>query len=404
LRRFLIALGALALVLVPTAVVQELADAAPVLAFEATFDTPSDFYNRFDYGYSGVAPIRPGDITTFHGDHNQSCQGPTTLRDVHIGTSGATAVDFHEMFWWCAPSGEPTTGHMMTGVDTLAYNHSWFAPQPYFSNVSKVCWDVNATALSRRKWLEVQFVSQADATRYPTGTPTITGGQQSQARGTGGFDLGYTHPGFREDAPNTGIFPQGGTLAGLALFDSSLQWFDHQDQWSDTSFPYPPAPLAGTDKATRYTNCIENTDHGTVKVTQNTPVHAQFAPNGVVVRELEGQIPQHPVRVVFHDSNYDPMKDDRYNADFLTWHWDNVRVWTEGGTPPTSTTTTTTTAPPTTTTTVPPTTTTTIPPTTTTTVPPTTTTTVPDPCPASFAADARAWCAEVEARLDVLEG
>ena len=41
---------------------------------------------------------------------------------------------------------------------------------------------------------------------------------------------------------------------------------------------------------------------------------------------MPGQIPQHPVRVVFQDDNYDPPKDDDYNPNVLTWHWDNIHI------------------------------------------------------------------------------
>ena len=51
--------------------------------------------------------------------------------------------------------------------------------------------------------------------------------------------------------------------------------------------------------------------------------------------DLPGQIPQQPVKVVFQDDNYDPVKDDRYDPNTLTWHWDNVQVFAEQvGEPP----------------------------------------------------------------------
>ena len=32
------------------------------------------------------------------------------------------------------------------------------------------------------------------------------------------------------------------------------------------------------------------------------------------------------MRVVFQDDEYDGMKDDRYDPNVLTWHWDNIHV------------------------------------------------------------------------------
>ena len=45
---------------------------------------------------------------------------------------------------------------------------------------------------------------------------------------------------------------------------------------------------------------------------------------------MAGQIPQHPVRVVFQDDNYDRPKADDYNPNVVTWHWDNIHI--EAGT------------------------------------------------------------------------
>jgi len=294
------------------------------LKFSETFDTSAGFYERFDYGYSGISPLfTPGTsgVNNYHGDHDDECNGPLTARSVDLGgTSGANLI-FDEAFWWCAPNG-PDTGHVMTGVDTLGYNHAWFSPKETFVGVQQVCWDINRTAMSHRKWTEIHFTDIADATRYPVGTVTAAG--NSEARGTGGYDLGYTNPDFRQTAPNNGLFPESGTLAGLVDNGGTVGWFQNQDQWQGNSPFYGwPGVNAGADKATRYTNCLSNQSDGqTMKLLQKQ-VDQTF-------RELiiPGQIPQHPVRISFHDANYDPIKDSNYQADRLTWHWDNIRVYT----------------------------------------------------------------------------
>jgi len=319
---------------------------AASLAFEAQFATPADFYNRFDYGYSGLNPYDwNGDaIESFHGDHNLACQAPTTDRTVHF-TGNQTTLGFAELFWPCAPNG-PDSGHLMTGVDTIAYNIAWFSPRPMFTAVSKVCWDINLTALSKRKWTQVMFVSAADAVRYPAGTSGSQGRGGPQARGTGGFDLGYTSPDFRQNDPNTGIFPQGGTLAGFKSVHGNAAWFQNQDTW--TAGPTVPGEGLSlisnvTDKAARYKHCLENMPNNVVRFTQDTPT-------GPRSLNMPGQIPQHPVRVVFQDDNYDPPKDDFYDPNFVTWHWDNVQVFTADSAPPSTSQAPTTTVPATTTT------------------------------------------------------
>jgi len=377
---------------------------AASLEFEAQFGTSADFYNRFDYGYSGPNPWEwPASerIINFHGDHSTACGGPTTDRNVAF-TGNTPNLGFAELFWWCAPSGEPGTGHVMTGVDTVSYNYAWFSPKPAFAGITKVCWDANATLISSRKWLEIMFVGAADAVRYPAGVDTGS----SKARGTGGFDLGYTNPNSRSfNGPTTGIHPQGGTLAGFEYSSNgTVSWFQNQDTWM--TLAAGGTFNAGADKASRFKNCLENQANNTITYTQVTP-------SGTRNVTLQGQIPQDARRVVFQDNNYNPPKGDNYNANVVTWHWDNIQVFTSA-VPPTPTTTvaptttqatTTTTAATTTlpTTTAPTTTTTTtLPTTTTTTLPPTTTTTVP-PCPTSFNAAELAWCQLVNARLDALE-
>jgi hypothetical protein len=293
-------------------------DAAPT--FQADFSTAEDFYERFDYGYTGVNPWEvPDDAVkrSFHGDHNEACEAPTTDREVSFGGDRSN-LDFSELFWHCAPGNDPSKGHVMTGVDTFGYNIAWFSPKALFTNTSKVCWDINETQLSGRKWTQVLFVSEEDATRYPAGSDTAAG--PAAARGTGGFDLGYTSPDFRADpGPHSGIFPQGGTLAGLKLVMGAPSWFQDQDTWTQRFEGEGYLVTGVTDKAERYTHCLTNEPGNVVRLTQATPT-------GTRTIDMPGQIPQWPVRVVFQDDNYDSPKDDGYDPKAVTWHWDNVQI------------------------------------------------------------------------------
>ena len=388
---------------------------AEALAFEANFATASDFYDRFDYGYSGQSPydMQGGSqVFNFHGDHNVACQGPTTDRNVAIG-GPASNVDFSQMFWHCAPGGSDT-GHVMTGLSTTGYNIVWFSPKPQFTAVQKVCWDINATMMSRRKWTQVVFVSAADSIRFPAGTATQGSGFTSKARGSGGFDLGFPNPDHRTGSgPSTGIDPIH-PIAGFMSLDGSANYFVNAGWTSQFNGPNyhgdPQDRDQTTDKAARYKHCLERVGTTQVKLTRDTPGQ------GTVSYTMSGTIPQGAVRVVFEDDEYDGVKDDRWQANLLTWHWDNIQVFTEGAAPPTTTTVpattttaatttaaTTTTQPPTTTTTTAATTTTTTTLPTTTTTAATTTTTLPA-CPATFNAGELAWCQQVNARLDALEG
>jgi hypothetical protein len=303
----------------------------------------------------------------------------------------------------------------MTGHDTVGYNIAWFSPQPTFTDVGKVCWDINETAMSRRKWTQVVFVPHADAIRYPAGA-TNNELPSNTSRGTGGFDLGFVNPDFRSaNGPTDGIVSHSGTF-GFRDLDGSASTFLDGTNLSQFVGPDGAGREQTSDKAARYTHCLENAANNTVTYTKDTPV-------GTFVRTLQGQIPQGDIRVVFEDDEYDGMKDSpaggqpdgRYDPNVLTWHWDNIQVFATDSTPVTTTSSSTssststassTSQPPTTTstsTTVPSSTTTTVKPTTTT-IPGSTTTTLPAlVCPAGFTTPQRTWCLNVNAHIAALE-
>ncbi|NNE11572.1 MAG: hypothetical protein HKN41_04920 [Ilumatobacter sp.] len=289
--------------------------AAPSEGFVATFDTASDFYNRFDYGFSGFDPAansNPDRIVSWRGDHDRACGAPTTSRTIDVDRNtnvplGGTVADFDEMFWWCR-------GHMMTAVDVVGYNIAWFAPRPYFTDISRVCWDVNLTQMSSRKWTQVLFVSETDATAHPS------------QRGSGGYDLGYTNPMFRGQpgTPSAEILPVAGDLAGLQVLNNGhFRWFENQDHWTTDQNSSQPV-MGSTDKATRYTHCVEQLDPGTIRFTQERPA----SHGGFQQVDVPGTIPRGPVRVVFQDDNYNAPKGEHYDPNVLTWHWDNIVVET----------------------------------------------------------------------------
>ena len=375
------------------------ADTQPT--FSATFDSPGDFAALFDHGYSGAESWNfPDGIGSYQGDHSAAdpCSDPYTSRTISLSGTGTTA-DVEQPFYWCAPSG-PASGHLMTAVNTVGYNIAWFSPKDAFSGIQKVCWDINETELSHRKWTQVVFVDAADAVKYPAGTPTYPD-DGGYARGSGGFDLGYTSPEFSDpNGPTTRILDGDGSQAGFKTQTGSVEWWQGGDFIS-----HDYSQLTGiTDKATRYTSCLEQQSGG-VRLPRATP-------GGVQTFDIPGaQIPQDARRVVFEDDNYDPPKDTvAYSPDRLTWHWDNIQVFTAGGVPPSTTTPSTSQAPTTTlpsSSTSPPTSATTTSPSTSltpSTTLPTTTTTVPDPCAAFTDPGQHDWCASIEARLTALGG
>ncbi len=316
--------------------------------FVATFASSSDL-NRFDFGFSGQSPLTftdPGNlgITDYMGDHNQMCSGPDQQRAIHVGGSKAS-LDFSQMFWWCAPGGSPSAGHLMTGVNTVGYNIAWFSPKPVFNDVTGACWDINETNMSRRKWTQVLFVDDADAHRYPvtpdeTKAPLAPNLAPMPARGTGGFDLGFVSPEFSDSNGATtniisgGIDGQHQTLRGFKESYGMTPFWFQDGEFTTPSFGGAGGrvELGGLDKATRYTHCIWNDT-----INGQDVVHlAEMTPDGRQDFDMPGHIPTGKIRVVFEDDNYNPPKDEppenpdgTYSADRLTWHWDNVKVFTD---------------------------------------------------------------------------
>ena len=65
-----------------------------------------------------------------------------------------------------------------------------------------------------------------------------------------------------------------------------------------------------TDKAARYTTCIENAPGNQIQITNNRP-------DGPRIYLVPGQIPQDARRVVFHDAEYDGPKRGDYNPNVV---------------------------------------------------------------------------------------
>jgi hypothetical protein len=274
--------------------------------FLATFDTPSDFYGRFNM-YAGNFVdhqlhrvdwwLRNGGATpeVVQGDHDMSCGGPDTVRNLDVRNP-----DWTQYFWYCAPGGDPSKGHVMTGFTTSGYVIFGFSPNRSFSNVHKVCWDINATEEGGGKWTNMVIVPEALYQRFAP-------------------RLDYTSPGFNNDG--TGDF--------------NIQAEDHPglDVWGIKDFRGGQHFYVGTemlmdddivrttsDKAARYQHCVEETSPTTSRLTVARPG------GGTSVYDLASGMPDGTVRVIFQDDMYDPVKRDGYSPNAVTWHWDNILI------------------------------------------------------------------------------
>ena len=138
------------------------------------------------------------------GDHNHVCEAPTTARTVHVANRS-------EMLWHCAPGGDPAKGHLMTSMNTTGYGILSFSPNRTFTNVGRVCWDINATDLGGGKWTNVILVPEAEYLRHPN---TV-----AKQAAEGPYRMDYTTPGFNIDnAPGDFNIQTDNVLAGNAPF------------------------------------------------------------------------------------------------------------------------------------------------------------------------------------------
>lgn len=221
------------------------------------------------------------------GDHNMSCQGPTTQRVVHASGDGRDP----EAFWTCAPQGA-ASGHLMTSMgDIDGYSIVAFAPNRSFSNFKRVCWDVNLTDLGARKWTEVLIVPEAAYRKNRK-------------------SLAYNSPDFHAVDGSSHPYPKGSI--GFQFVQRVIDlWDGTTERRFDSSNPFTT-----NDKAKRYKHCLVDNKNGTITVSQER--------NRTTRRiTFRGKFPAKG-RVIFSDHNYTPTKDGVPQG--FTWHWDSLLV------------------------------------------------------------------------------
>jgi hypothetical protein len=278
-------------------------------SFSESFAT--DQHARFDWqlrthGQSVVAP-------SFIGEHDDACHDPTTHRQVSSTVSSGANVDISgtRLLWWCAPTGDPLSGHMMTALDTTGIASESFSPKQTFASPTTVCWDQNMNDLGGGKWVNVYVVPAPDVA----------------AHGGIGYDAGTALPflGAESEAGLQRVPASGYQLTWLR--GTLLGGADgHEIAWKS----YSPGGYI-SDPAPRFQICIENSGavirihrpDGTIDVYgDGNTANGDANGAGDVLPE---RFPTGDVRVIFQDASYNPTKHDGF-VDHLTWHWDNILV------------------------------------------------------------------------------
>ncbi|HSJ61229.1 MAG TPA: hypothetical protein VK895_08355, partial [Jiangellaceae bacterium] len=76
----------------------------------------------------------------------------------------------------------------------------------------------------------------------------------------------------------------------------------------------------GTDKATRFQNCMTDNGNGTITATQDRST-------GRLTATVPGSFPDGTVTVMFHDHDYTPNKSEfPFQRPAYTFHWDNILI------------------------------------------------------------------------------
>ena len=168
---------------------------------------------------------------TWQGDHGTPCTAPSYtsdgLRTLQWQANYTVAQRLATSFYNCAD-------HMMTSMgDVDGYSIVWFSPNRTFTNVSRVCWDVNLTYMGNRQWWKVAVV--------PAGEPEVFSDVSAS-------DL-------PQSGPNTVVMEWNtiGATQQVIVNGRIIGGLYHN----------------GTDKATRFQNCMTDNGNGTITATQD---------------------------------------------------------------------------------------------------------------------------------------
>ena len=202
--------------------------------FFEDFSSPAAL-NRFQFQVHRDIQLPPP--TEWHGDHAMSCGGPDETRVIDRD------VVPDESIYFCAPKG-PDSGHFMTSMMTQGYAQIDFSPQQVFTNVSKICWDMNQTEMGGRKWVDVVVIKEA--------TYQANGGK-----------LFYALPGFDVSIAGGGIFFGDQDNFMLSMFEGSTETYNGQIGYP-TGNRNDDDGFTTTDKARRYRNCMTDNGNGTI--------------------------------------------------------------------------------------------------------------------------------------------
>lgn len=196
------------------------------------------------------------------------------------------------------------TGRLFTSIgDTSNYSIGAFSPDQTFEDISEVRWEVNISNLGNRQWTEVALVpanTPLDAT--PCAIEWISDCPNSHD------DIGSIGVTFsnQEMGINLGV-------AGEELAVDGVDW--------KSSFPDEQAlvPLDPGDTPVLREHYLRQEDGEVVfGIERDDGSFAEIS--------TPGSFPDGPLKVVFSDHNFTPLKSESISPNTFTWHWDNIEI------------------------------------------------------------------------------
>lgn len=248
---------------------------------------------------------------------NDLCGPPSESRTIVRGERDEGFND--DWIYRCVPGGDLEKAHVMTSIGhTSGYSIGAFTPKQAFQDIQEIRWDVNQTDLGARQWTEVTLipVDTFDFENLPCldGLPCSTvlhsdigsvgthwGGTRVRIIGTPDQAGGYN-----QSAGERGYRCQGCSREPSMRFGEA----------------YGVDDPALTSVVIRRKNFFRDNGDGTLTW--------GYELEGGEFQEFTapGSFPEGPVRVVFKDHNYTPLKSPSLllPETTFTWHWDNIEI------------------------------------------------------------------------------
>lgn len=258
---------------------------------------------RFDVGIFHRDDVVNAENLSWPGDHLSTGPGGECgpPEDKRIITRGARSEGFNtEWIYRCAPGGDVAKAHIMTSIgDTSGYSIGAFSPAQSFTGVREVRWDVNLTELGNRQFPEIKLIpaDRFDFQDLPCSIEWLPCDTSTHG------ELGSVGVSFQNHELSINNGADNKVLSG---------------RWGGP-WLHPDDPAVDSIRIRR-THVFRDNGDGTLSFSIEQPDGTFLT----VTRD--GSFPDGPVRVVFADHNYTPLKAENGTPETFSWHWDDITV------------------------------------------------------------------------------